>query len=275
MVAVACTMFVFSTFMIALGFSRALDAFIVYRDTIGPVYYYEEISNEWKIITEMIIFLIYSLFADAVLIHRTYLIWGRDWRVVSFNILMWLGSIGLAVSDITLTTRISLEIAIPTLALTDTINNLNTAFLALTLGQNVIMTSMIIFRIWRINSAVSRSGRRTSFMPIIYAMIESASMYALTLLAYLLLAQLQPILQDSMTEVLSGMIGITFMLLIVRAQMANSGKQQYPTTGSHRLQPIGITTVKQTSQWTDGVNQSREYVISRNDETESKGDESV
>ncbi|EJU05389.1 hypothetical protein DACRYDRAFT_103875 [Dacryopinax primogenitus] len=109
-----------------------------------------------------------------------------------------------------------------------------TAVLAITLFQNLLVTSLIVYRIWKVNSSISGSGGTTVFVWLMTYVATSPSEYVLV-------------------DCINPAIGITYCLLVIRVR--TKGTPTAPETSgrisggltnqSHPMQVISVEVHRQ------------------------------
>ncbi|EJU05405.1 hypothetical protein DACRYDRAFT_46391 [Dacryopinax primogenitus] len=174
-------MFVLNTFVLALSFSRCLDAFVFMRNIAGgPVAYFEELGD-WKEVTRTALVLTYAVLGDVILIYRCWVVWSRQLVVIAFPVLILLA--GISMDILTTVTLASLSAGFTVFA--ESLQPRITAALSLILSQNIIVTSLIVFRIWRINQSAGGPAMG-SLRPILNVIIESGAVFVAMIFIFLM-----------------------------------------------------------------------------------------
>jgi len=121
--------------------------------------------------------------ADMLLIWCCWIVWNRRLRVVAVPIILLLRCIAMIIMLLR-AMAFSSESAkgIFAASITPWISTV----LAVTLLQNLLVTSLIVLRTWRINSIVSRSTGTSTLQPIIAMIVESGLLYVLVLFIWLM-----------------------------------------------------------------------------------------
>ncbi|KAJ7918513.1 hypothetical protein B0H13DRAFT_1869286 [Mycena leptocephala] len=144
---------------------------------------------------------------DFVLIYRCFIVYGRRWLAIAVSFTLYLAGIAMAVK------LMQVEITTSNAAITINSNVIKpwwSAFFAITAAQNVLTTSLLVWRIWRIEhqsekfrgrSTAVRSCKPTRLRKVIRVVAESG-------LAYSTLVFLTFALQAT---------GITFNVIIIRS----------------------------------------------------------
>ncbi|KAJ6550151.1 hypothetical protein B0H19DRAFT_1265012 [Mycena capillaripes] len=146
-------------------------------------------NSSMNAITNTCWFLLTTI-ADTFIIFRTFVVWNRNWFVIILPTLLCVANFGSSIWLI-----ISLLQFNPdgeSVFQNNVVNSTN-AFIALTLCTNLICTALISFRIFYVHhQAVGIAGDspRLDSMKIISAIVESATMYTLLLVAALVCERL-------------------------------------------------------------------------------------
>ncbi|KZT56687.1 hypothetical protein CALCODRAFT_483815 [Calocera cornea HHB12733] len=245
LLAVALTMFTLATVIEALSWSRVMDAFIVYRDTLTPIGYFANISN-WKEVTRTALICVYLLCADGALVYRCWIVWSRRLVIIALPLCLFIADIAVVIAlVVTMVRTTSSSVFVTTIA------RWVTAVVSFTLAQNFIVTSLIVFRILQVNRATKqyRSGVGASLTSSIGVMVESGSLYVMSLFVFLMCYVTQSNAQWIVVDCLNGIIGLAFTMMIVRVglgltagQSSNGVNNSYYNShpGSHPMQPIAI-----------------------------------
>jgi len=112
----------------------------------GPLGFYAASQVAWYVVTGCASTATANIFGDGLLVYRCFIIWGSQWRIIALPALMYLVSIVLAIITV-------VEGAVPgTAQLKGKPALLAVPWFALSLCLNVIVTSMICFRILRVRA---------------------------------------------------------------------------------------------------------------------------
>jgi len=237
LVVAAILMFSLNTAIVALSFSRVQDAFLV--DPEDAL----DLAN-WKEVTKTTLTSAYMGLADALLIYRCWIVWKRQLWVVAAPIVLLLACVAMIIlllRAMALSTESAEGISAPSIA------PWITSVLAITLFQNLLVTSLIVYRIWKVNSSVSGSGART-LRPIMAMILESGLLYSATLFIWLMTYVAYSNSEYIMVDCINPAIGITYCLLVIRVR-TNSPTTMTSTadrisgggaTQSHPLQVISV-----------------------------------
>ncbi|KAF7374543.1 hypothetical protein MSAN_00338900 [Mycena sanguinolenta] len=165
LVSVFSFLFVASTFDDIIGLVHIILAFVKYK---GPGGAKGELTNihEWINIVRGFDQFCVMIVGDFVLIYRCFVVYGRRWPAIAVSFILCLAGIamGIKVMQIEITTS-NAAIAISSNA----INPWESAFFAITAAQNVLTTSLLVWRIWRVerqNEKLRGSGNISLPAPI-------------------------------------------------------------------------------------------------------------
>ncbi|EJU05401.1 hypothetical protein DACRYDRAFT_103887 [Dacryopinax primogenitus] len=222
----SCGMFVLSTFTLAFTYARAQKGFIYLRDENGgPIAYFEQINSLEEVI------------------YRCWVVWTESYWIIAFPCFLWVASI--VVDCMMIVTMAEMNPAESIFVIN--LGKWITAVLSLTLTQNIIVLTLIVYRIWKVNTSIGRTST-SSLRPIIAVLLESGIMYVTTLFLFLVTYLAGSNSQFIMVDILNPIIGIAFTVLIVRvglgatrSQMDSTYFRSQHTGGSHGLGPIAIS----------------------------------
>jgi len=229
-----------------------MDAFIVIQDEEniegGAVKYLGDLT-QWKEVFRTGVYIVLSAVADTLFIYRLWIVWSRNNWVVIAPILLLLGSI---------TSGIGIEVEIATLKgsglFAKSIAAFATSFFSIGLVQNLLTTSLIVWRIWRVNMGVgARAMGQSSLWPVIAIVLESGALYSANMAALLFTYAAGSYAQYICLDILVPNIGCTFTLIIVRVGLgltknASNGRHQegsgYATQPRIPMSKINISVAR-------------------------------
>ncbi|KZP34464.1 hypothetical protein FIBSPDRAFT_809743, partial [Athelia psychrophila] len=153
-----------------------------------------------------------TLLADAMLLYRTYIVWGRSWLICIVPVLLF----GLDISMSVWFTW-SINQATPgSSVLVSTVFQRCKYFYGATLAMNLCCTILIAARIWKIqyNANVFRSpgAKRMNILAII---VESAAIYSVGLICLIALAMVGSSVMFSFLNAMPPVIGCVFSFIII------------------------------------------------------------
>ncbi|KZO89934.1 hypothetical protein CALVIDRAFT_433302 [Calocera viscosa TUFC12733] len=240
LISAAITMFLVNTTVLAISFARVDDAFIILRNAPGGPIADLELLAQWKEVTRTALTCSYFCLADAVLIYRCWIVWSKNFWIVLFPIILFIASATVDIFMVVAMANLNSGDSIFATALHDWIE----AVISLTLAQNIIVTLLIVFRIWKVNmsTALSAAG---SLRPVMSIILESGVIYAASLFIFLMTYVSGSNSQYILVDAINPMIGITFSLLIVRVGLGVHGESSSHFRSQGRshptpMQPISI-----------------------------------
>ncbi|KAK0433282.1 hypothetical protein EV421DRAFT_2023600 [Armillaria borealis] len=148
-----------------------------------------------------------TILADATLIWRCWIVWGRSWRIVLVPI-----------ACTTLATGTFFEFILPIIfelvsLFFDNVVNWAVLYSSLILTTLLWCTILIIYRIWRVGGA---AGRIHVYQRVIEMLVESASLYSAVLVVLVVLEARNELAAGYVEEVTSAMRGIIPTILVGR-----------------------------------------------------------
>lgn len=215
------------------------------------------LSYEWTFALETAAIVLDMLNADAVLLYRVWIVWGKRWQFVAVNSLLWLASLAITVR------LLQVQVAVIYNPNNYPILNSHQQWAvinqSLSFVQTVTATGLLATRLWLVNRTTARY-KQGSLVPVIRIVVESGAIYALLLIVYILFSFSAKYVPTSflITSLVSPTIGITFSLIIVRVGLNLTGEHQTTigaTPGnSHPSQPVNISVRREVEIETgDGI----------------------
>ncbi|KAJ3988526.1 hypothetical protein F5890DRAFT_1491209 [Lentinula detonsa] len=207
---ISIVMFILATMHICVNYTRIFMAFITYRNAEGgPAAFFNILSNFTQIFGSAI-YVTQTLVGDSVVLVRCYIVWGRQWYIVAFPMLLLLGSTASGIGILYSFAHIG-DTQIFALEL----QNWIVSFFSLTLSTNFICTALVAYRIWYVNRSIMKFTHR-SWNPVMLLVIESGAIYSATLLSLLILYKAQSWFQYVLLDAISPIVGLVFSMIIVR-----------------------------------------------------------
>ena len=243
----ALLMFIFASLDISFDLRQNVQAFVESEDAIEE---FEKTSN-WLVYMKMVDYVIQTFIGDGILIYRCWVIYGRKWLVIVAPVILWAG--GTACGIATAYIEASL-VNNPKLLNANNLIPFITSMLTLTLVTNIIVTSLIIHRIWTAQlSTPYRQTEKSRLSHVMRILIESGLIYTLSIIilfsVYLTSNNAQFAVSDAVVQI----IGITFNLIIIRVHDSQPGSTHPPlesrvqtgraTMPLHSIQVHTTTTV--------------------------------
>ncbi|OSD05841.1 hypothetical protein PYCCODRAFT_1443198 [Trametes coccinea BRFM310] len=211
MVFVSLLMFVVATMHVATNFSRIILAFVVHADAPGgPAAFFNELSNFTQMFGSTL-YVIQTLLGDGMVLYRCYLVWERKVAVVVIPCLLLLGSTATGIGILYSFDKVVPQASIFVVQL----NRWITAFFSMTLVTNFICTALVAYRVWSMNRS-TLSFRQHKLRPIMVLIVESGAFYSATLLALLILYNVDSWFQYVVLDAVSAIVGIVFSLIMRR-----------------------------------------------------------
>ncbi|KAF8639085.1 hypothetical protein AX16_010391 [Volvariella volvacea WC 439] len=216
MMIAAILMFIFGTMDVAFGLVRNFDAFIHFDG--DPI---DEFSNtdNWVNVMKMACYVAQTFVGDAILLYRCWVVYNRRYLIVLLPTLVWIAGTVSGAMTIWAEATLSNNNA-DSLLNASKIVPFITSMLSLTLAVNVIVTSMIV---WRIHS-VRRPLKHRSVLSmddgplanVLRVLIESGLMYTISIVILFILYMANNNGQFGVSNAVVQIIGITFNLIITR-----------------------------------------------------------
>ncbi|KAF9460683.1 hypothetical protein BDZ94DRAFT_891099 [Collybia nuda] len=211
----AIWLFTFSTLDLIFGFQLNISAFFIAKD--GPTAYFTETSN-WVNVMKLITFIAQTFMADSILLYRCWIIYNRRWKVVIIPILMWLAETVCGAIAVSIETTLG-----NSSILTRTLAPFIISMLTLTLSTNILVTSLMVFRIRLIQININQlmmDGARAPTSPtirnVLLILIESGAVYTAAILmllcTYIIAHNASYLISDCLVQI----IGIVFNLILIR-----------------------------------------------------------
>ncbi|KAI0630799.1 hypothetical protein C8Q77DRAFT_227935 [Trametes polyzona] len=178
-------LYLMATAHIALALNLLINAFVKYRDIMDPVYYLADISNRENMAGDY--FYITNLFlGDLIIVWRLYVVWGKNIYIAAIPAMMCLGEFAVGYASISYWLAPKQNFTV--------MDQLGTTMFALSLATNILLTAVIVIRIWWITSRTKQvlgvSGG--SYQRVLLLLIESGAFVAAAKLTEFVLFQLTP-----------------------------------------------------------------------------------
>lgn len=233
----------FATLNVSFDLRFNIVSFVLYTGPGGAKVAFSRIG-EWVNVMKSVDYVVQTLIGDGMLMYRTYFVYNKDWRVVAFPMLMWAGCIaaGVCVAWV--------EIMLHNGAtLTDSrLTHVITAFLALTLTLNLICTSLIVYRLWRIHSQVAPTlARPSTTAHAIRVIVDSGLIYTTWVVMFFGTSLAHSNGQYGVSETVVQVIPITFNLITIR--VGRGIATGVPSTVLQPANRIPLRIVKEESQY--------------------------
>lgn len=202
-----------------LQIDRLFEAFIYKaREPGGPAAYYKA-AREVKFVVKTAFYVAQMFVGDTTMIYRLYIVWGGDWRII---VLPTITTSALTIAGINVVVSFARQAPGVDIFTSASGHWVVTVF-ATTLFTNILVTSLISWRVWSFSRRLDDINRRST-RPVIQIVVESALIYTVCLLithvSYLAKAPFQFIALDATSPA----IGIAFALLVVRVGLGRGAE---------------------------------------------------
>ncbi|KAJ8696468.1 hypothetical protein PTI98_006336 [Pleurotus ostreatus] len=179
-----------------LQIDRLFEAFIYKaREPGGPAAYYKA-AREVKFVVKTAFYVAQMFVGDTTMIYRLYIVWGGDWRII---VLPTITTTALTIAGINVVVSFARQAPGVDIFTSASGHWIVTVF-ATTLFTNILVTSLISWRVWSFSQRLDDINRRST-RPVIQIVVESALIYTVCLLithvSYLAKAPFQFIALDA------------------------------------------------------------------------------
>lgn len=249
---VATILFVIATTHLALNCYRIIFVFAIYTEKQGNPFPSLPLSDirTWDNIMSSVLVVVQCTLGDAIPIYRVFVVYDRSWKVIAPSLVLYLGGCVCTAYFIYLQSTLSVD-----LINVKNLVPLGTAFWAVTVVQNTLSTSLLVYRIWRVSHKFRRMGAvRSSSRSLDAAMkiiAASGLLYTLIALLTFVAEACGSLVAYPSSDLAVVIVGIAFNLLITRSaaifkqeDTANTLQGQFtPVTLKHfSKQPATPTT---------------------------------
>ncbi|EPS95744.1 hypothetical protein FOMPIDRAFT_50011 [Fomitopsis schrenkii] len=235
----AGAMFIAITMHFVTDIARAVTAFTGDESAIA---YYADLRS-FASMFKTSIYNVVTWISDAFIVYRTFIVWGRNYRVALLPFLLFLGDVAagiMAVDGLSALQGTQAFIA------TD-LTKRTQSFYALTLSVNVICTILIAVRIWTIQreTAAVRSmssqgaGHTSSLTRVATVLVESCAVYSVLLFLLIGLYAGGSPGMFVVLDLLSPVIGIVFFSVINRI-LRGVSHGDHPTVAETRSMQFNV-----------------------------------
>ncbi|KAJ7511996.1 hypothetical protein B0H11DRAFT_720950 [Mycena galericulata] len=211
LVAIACAMFVIATGHFVITFYRTLKAMEDLTPSEGGAEAFLGDSAAWHLITADLLFVTQCILGDSIAIYRCWILWDRDWRVITPSLILLAAII---VSGYICCQKLATTSA--TRLFDPLLRDWILAFYTVSVAHNTVTTSLIAFRLWWVDRYISDRVSHPRLITTILLLVESAAIYlilqVMVLSAFIARSNVQFLFLGSIPPV----IGITFTLITIR-----------------------------------------------------------
>ncbi|KAJ7915744.1 hypothetical protein B0H13DRAFT_1999391 [Mycena leptocephala] len=257
LVSIFCFIFVVSTFDDIIGLLYMILAFVKYKGAGGPKELMD--SHYWINIARAFNQILNMLVSDFVLVYRCFIVYGRRWLAITVSFTLYLTGIAMVVK-LMHTEFMAINNAI-TLN-TKLIGPWWTAFFAITVAQNVLTTSLLVWRIWRIehqnkkfrtgNTSLSAPAYQPPLRKVIRVVAESGLAYTTLIFLTFVVSLCNSNMLYPLSDATLQATGITFNVIIIRStsrrdnEFRDFDRTEHGATQAGRV-PSGIQFVSHST----------------------------
>ncbi|KIK95822.1 hypothetical protein PAXRUDRAFT_11213 [Paxillus rubicundulus Ve08.2h10] len=167
LVGTAVSLFVLITAHVVVDIDRNMDAFTSQMGISNYPTTYYNIFDSWKNIVKSSLYVAITIISDAFIMYRCFIVWGRTYLVVAVPFLLLLADVGIGIFWIyTLSLVVNGENIFA-----DALSVRLTTFYVITFVMNAMCTTLLAFRIWRIQRNVAPFARGNEDLSRIAAVI--------------------------------------------------------------------------------------------------------
>jgi len=216
--------FVLTTIDVILQCNRLLLGLLFTPVGLTPDLYFSG-AGTWTYALQLSALLFNILVADAVLLYRVWVVWGKRWPFIVVNVILWLAAFATTIRIIQLEVHgVNFPTDFANLLL---LSHWAIAAPALSLAQTVVATGLIATRLYSMERALASHNRGTLYYPIIRIVVESGAIYTMLMIVETVTQAVPTALSASLLffQLISPCIGITFSLIIVRVGLGVSSSQ--------------------------------------------------
>ncbi|KAF8133553.1 hypothetical protein K438DRAFT_1998020 [Mycena galopus ATCC 62051] len=220
----AITLFIFITMHCILDIAR----YVIYIQDTGIML---EPLNGTKMMAVHICWCVVTLIADLFLIFRTFIVWEKNYWVITLPLLLFLANFAVSVWSLYSLVTFNPKTMFREISYTVGV------IIYLTLFTNVLCTGLISYRILSI-----RRNFAGKFSGIITTIIESAAAYTLLLIAQLIANSLGTVISVILAYLAPPTVGLVFSYIIIRVSRGSSYGDE-PSGAQSTAQCISLDTV--------------------------------
>ncbi|KAJ7106657.1 hypothetical protein C8R44DRAFT_714991 [Mycena epipterygia] len=191
-----------------------------------PLLFYMDASQPTSVVSNTLA-IAAALVGDVAIIHRLWIIWSRDLRVICLPVLSWLGALTCGIAIVYVFTQ-----STPTnnklLAADDA---WVTAYWALTTLINIYCTAFIAWRIWKTSRATPEVGGGL-MMPVFVILIESAAIWTAWAIFFAVTYLTHSTLQFIVRDLTAPILGLVNLLIHLRVGLGWSRAEAPDASGA-------------------------------------------
>ncbi|KAI0266375.1 hypothetical protein BC834DRAFT_823587 [Gloeopeniophorella convolvens] len=234
MVVISILLFVFSTMHIGIDIHRIVEGLVNNREFQpgGPAVWFED-PSQFTFVFKNAVYSFQTVTGDAVVIYRCYVVW-QSFYVIIFPLIMLLGVCVAATGSVYACSQATLAKGGIFHAST---YKWITAFYSSTLATNLLCTLLLVFRIWQINSRVSRKQHQSNLWPVLTIIMDAGLLYSVTLMSALICFVRQSFGQFIVLDMVCPIISIAFYMIIIRVGLAMTPSPRSASDSGFTLKP--------------------------------------
>lgn len=204
--------FILITMHLCVDLTRAFAAFTANMDVPGsPDKYYANVDSTLNIM-KTATYSTTTVISDAVLLFRTWIVWGRNYLIVAVPVLLWFADIATA-AWFTWSTNVAKPGAS---VLISAVFARSKYFYVVTLILNLLGTVLIAFRLWSVRRRVS--GHAFGQVPnVISIVVESAAIYSVLLIVMIATSVADESAHFFFLNSMAPVVGSVFSYVILRS----------------------------------------------------------
>ncbi|EJD51707.1 hypothetical protein AURDEDRAFT_159444 [Auricularia subglabra TFB-10046 SS5] len=227
LVSYVITLFICSTLYLAGSIHWRMRMFVDDRGYPGgPALFYIEQFSQPETILSNSAYIVINFLADGLLLWRCWVIYNRSWRVVFIPILAFLASS-------VLSAIVTYTIAQPgTVFATQTAMRVTLPYFALSMSLNMLLTLMIAAKLLSARAEFARHHAQV-FTSIISMLVESAALYAVFSIAFIVTYTLKDALFNVVLHIQAQIMCICPLLILIRVARGRAAGQQPQVIVSH------------------------------------------
>ncbi|KAH7929030.1 hypothetical protein BV22DRAFT_1044252 [Leucogyrophana mollusca] len=240
LVGTAVSLFILVTAHLVIDILRNMQAF-TWEESIPnyPSTYYGTFDT-WQNILKSGLYVAVTLVSDAFILYRSFIVWGRSYIIATVPFLLLLAGIAIGIFWV-----YTLSLVLPGEdVFADALSVRVKTFYSITLAMNVICTTLIAFKIWRIQRAVApfAKGNENDLSRLVAIIVESGSVYSALLVVMITTYTTGSPAMFIFLNTMSPIIGIVFSSVIVRVGLGLSHGD------SHQRNATPLSTMRH--RWT-------------------------
>ncbi|TEB37708.1 hypothetical protein FA13DRAFT_1607268, partial [Coprinellus micaceus] len=198
---------------------RAIQAY-AHRTALPSVVAYYHRATQWDNFSYITIVTLLVWHADALVIFRSFIIWGRDYRVIVVPVLLLFLCFVVNVATFA-------RFRNPNILPAETLSTLRQMIYPINIAQSTLTTCLIVLKIWTQHAQSQSAGLPTAsgsvkLLTIVRIVVESASIFTIQQIILLIFQQVKHPASVILHATLVPSIGIVFVLMTLRTHLAKS-----------------------------------------------------